>query len=140
MSLRVVLDTNVLVSGLLRPQSNPGRILRAWQTGKIQLLYSPALLDEIVSVLARPRLAKYGLNVDDAAATIDYIAELGQLVIPTQSLAVCRNPKDNHILEIALAGRADAIVSGDADLLILHPFQEIPIHSPADFLERLPIL
>jgi len=131
---RAVLDTNVFVSGLLRPQSKPGQILRAWQAGRLQLLYSPVLLDEMVTVLARPRLAKYGLLADDAVALIDYMTAFGLLVIPTQSLAVCRDPKDNHILEIALAGRADAIVSGDADLLVLHPFEGIPVLSPGDFL------
>ncbi|MBP7964434.1 MAG: putative toxin-antitoxin system toxin component, PIN family [Caldilineaceae bacterium] len=132
--MRAVLDTNVFVSGLLRPQGVPGQILRLWRTGRLHLLYSPALLDELVNVLARPRLRKYGLQSDDVRAVIDFLHEYGQLVIPTEPLAVCRDPKDNHILEIALTSRADAIVSGDADLLVLHPFQGTPILSPADFM------
>ncbi len=129
-----VVDTNVFVSGLLRPQGVPGQILRLWRAGQLHLLYSPALLDELVNVLARPRLRKYGLQPDDVRAIIDFLHEYGQLVIPTETLSVCRDPKDNHILEIAMTSRADAIVSGDDDLLVLNPFQGIPILSPADFL------
>lgn len=132
--MRVVLDTNVFVSGLLRPQSKPGQILRLWQADRLHLLYSPALLDELTSVLARPRLEKYGLSADDAFILVDYLTQFGRLVIPTHSVSVCRDPKDNHILEIAVTGGTDAVVSGDADLLVLHPFQGIPILSPADFL------
>lgn len=101
------------------------------------MLYSPTLLEELIAVVARPRLQKIGLRSEDARVVVDYVIEFGVLILPLERVTACRDPKDNHILETALAGRADAIVSGDADLLALHPFNGVPILSPTDFLTSL---
>ncbi len=135
--VRIVLDVNVVISGLLRPQGKPGHLLRLWQAGRFELLYSPALLDELIAVVIRPRLQKIGLRSEDARVVMDYVTEFGVLILPLERVNACRDPKDNHILDIALTGRADAVVSGDADLLVLHPFQKIPVLTPADFLASL---
>jgi len=136
--MRVVVDVNVFVSGLLRPQGRPGQLLRLWQSGRFDLLYSLALLEELTAVVARPRLQRLGLRPTDAHVVVEYLTEFGVLVLPAESVTVCRDPKDNHILEIALAARADAIVSGDSDLLTLHGFQGISILAPSDFLAFFP--
>ncbi len=91
-----------------------------------------------MDVLNRPRLrAKYGLRPEDAAAVLKLILLRGAEVRPTRRITVCRDPKDDKFLEVAVAGRADAIVSGDLDLLVLSPFEGIPILEPAEFLARL---
>jgi putative PIN family toxin of toxin-antitoxin system len=63
------------------------------------------------------------------------LRSLGELVVPAESVSVCRDPDDNRILEAAVAGRADYIVTGDADLLSMQSFQQIPIVTVSDFLE-----
>ena len=103
-----------------------------------QLLYSDPLLAELAEVLARPRLrAKYGLTTEDIATVLSLILPRGEPVVPARRIDVCRDPTDNMVLEAAVAGQADAIVSGDEDLLTLSPFEAIPILSPATFLRLL---
>ena len=89
-------------------------------------------------MLARPRLrAKYGLTTEDVATVLSLILLRGEPVVPARRIDVCRDPTDNMVLEAAVAGQADAIVSGDKDLLTLNPFQGISILSPAAFLRML---
>jgi hypothetical protein len=89
-------------------------------------------------VLARPRLpAKYGLTTEDIATVLSLILLRGEPVVPARRIGVCRDPNDNMVLEAAVAGKVDAIVSGDEDLLTLSPFEGIPVLSPAAFLRRL---
>jgi putative PIN family toxin of toxin-antitoxin system len=137
--VRVVLDTGVLISGLIRPHGTPGQILERLRSGYIQVVYSIPILLEVIDVLGRPRLRrKYGIQVEDAAALINLIRLRGDLVSPNQQLVdICRDPRDNKFLDVALSGQVEAIVSGDQDLLALHPFQGIPILSPKSFLDLL---
>lgn len=123
--MRVVLDTNIIVSALIRPGGGLGPVLRGLRDGEYTMLYAQQSLDELVDVLARPRIGgKYGLTDDDA-------------VVVSQEIVACRDPKDDLFLSVAVSGQADAIVSGDEDLLVLHPFEGISILSPAEFLTRL---
>jgi len=80
---------------------------------------------------------KYHIEPDDTGAVINLIRLRGDLAVPVRIVTICRDPKDDKFLEAALAGRADCIVSGDADLLNLTPFEDIPILRPAEFLARL---
>jgi uncharacterized protein len=102
------------------------------------LLYSPGLLAEILNVLRRDRFrTKYGIQEEDLESLLILLVLRGKEVLPSTRIEACRDPKDDQILEIALDGKADIIVTGDDDLLVLHPFQGIPIVGPAEFLARL---
>jgi putative PIN family toxin of toxin-antitoxin system len=129
---RVVFDTNVLVSAALSPESVPGRALTAAE-GTSALLASAATFEELESVLSRPKFGKL-LSID---ARLNYVRRYRAIAEPVQSMssiAVCRDPRDNKFLEVAVDGHADVIVSGDEDLLLLDPFQGIRILTPQSFL------
>ncbi len=136
--MRVVIDTNILVRALIMPHGSVGPVLRRLRHGEYTLLYSPSLLEELTDVLNRPRIRdKYGLSETDIATLLRLILLRGEPVTPAQPITACRDPKDNKFLEVAVAGQAEALVSGDEDLLALHPFEGVPIIPPAEFLRRL---
>ena len=136
--MRAVIDTNILVRAVLRPRGAVGMVLSRLRHGGYVLLYSQALLDELVDVLNRPRIRqKYHLVEQDIATVIRLVLLRGEVVAPTAHYAMCRDPKDNKVLDVAVAGRADVIVSADKDLLTLHPFAGIPIVSPGAFMQKL---
>jgi len=136
--MRAVIDTGVFVSALIHRQGTTGDVLRFLRDGRFTAIYTTDLLVEIIDVLGRAHFrTKYHIEPDDITALINLIRLRGELVTPTQKVTVCRDPKDDKFLEAALAAQTDCIVSGDADLLVLTPFQEIPILRPAEFLARL---
>ena len=135
--MRVVLDVNVWISGLLWG-GIPGQVLRLARSQKITILASEALSLELETTLRRekfqPRLQKRGYTVDDLMSVAKRFSEL----YPNTNVEIAelRDPKDNKILAVALAANAEAIVTGDLDLLVLKEFQGIPIVTPQDFLSR----
>jgi len=137
--MRLVLDTNVVMSGLLW-RGKPHEILQIAmrQRSSHQIYSSPVLLEELTEVIARPaftkRMALIGKSPQEILA--DYL-EVVELAEPTQIQAVSRDPDDDHVLACAVTAKADLIVSGDKDLLDLHEHQGIPILAPADALQRL---
>lgn len=116
-----VVDTNILVSGLLRPGGHPRRLLRAWYDQAFTLLVSPALVAEYTRVLARPRLrVRYGLDPAAAADFLALVERRGMVITPRVPLPLAvRDPKDDMVLAAALGGAADYLVTGDDDLLSL---------------------
>jgi putative PIN family toxin of toxin-antitoxin system len=136
--MRAVVDTGVFVSALIRRQGTTGDVLLALRDERFTAIYTTDILVEIIDVLGRTKFrTKYHIEPDDITELINLIRLRGELVVPTQTVSVCRDPKDNKFLEAALAVQTDCIVSGDADLLVLTPFQDIPILRPAEFLARL---
>jgi uncharacterized protein len=136
--MRVVVDTGVLVSGLIRPQGTIGEVLRALRDGRFVTVYSTAMMVEMIDVLGRSRFrAKYHIQLDDITALINLVRLRGELVIPQRMITACRDPKDDKFLEAALAGQVEILTTGDADLLELHPFEGIAILRPAEFLANL---
>ncbi|HLC03497.1 MAG TPA: putative toxin-antitoxin system toxin component, PIN family [Anaerolineales bacterium] len=136
--IRAVIDPSILVRALIKPQGTVGPVLEGLRNAAYQLLYSDPLVTELADVLARPRLrAKYGLTPEDVATVLSLILLRGEPVVPARRIDVCRDPTANMVLEAGIAGQADAIVSGDKDLLTLDPFEGIPILSPAAFLRML---
>lgn len=132
--MRAVVDTNVLISRLLLPSSAPARALRHI-IDHGQLLASDATLTELAEVLSRDKFDRYV----DLADRHEFFRELLRVVVRipiTHIVHVCRDPKDDKFLELAVNGRADLVVTGDSDLLVLSPFQQIPIITPASYLAR----
>ena len=131
-NIRAVLDTNVAVSAALLPQSTPRRafdlVLRHGAS-----LISIATLAELNEVLRRPRFDRY-LTEEERLEFLAAVVRESELVEVTAVVSVCRDPKDDKFLELALSGAATHIISGDNDLLALHPFREIAILSPQDFV------
>ena len=136
--MRAVIDTGVFVSALIRKQGTTGDVLRALRDGRFTAIYTTDIVVEIIDVLGRAKFRmKYHIEPDDITALVNLIRLRGELVTPTQKVTACRDPKDDKFLEAALVAKADCIVSGDADLLVLNPFEDIPILRPSEFLARL---
>ena len=135
---RAIIDTNILIRALIKPQGTVGPVLTRLRNGDYKLLYAEPLLDELVAKLALPRIRdKYHLADDDVETVLALILLRGEPVMPQRRITACRDPKDNIVLEVAVAGEADYIVTGDEDLLVLYPFGGIPIVGPAEFLKAL---
>ena len=132
--LRVVFDTSVIVSAVLLPRSIPRRVFdRARDEGKI--LISEETIDELNTVLRRDRFERYVTAVQ----RLEFLAELiekAEWVHVTEVVFECRDPKDDKFLELAVSGRATHLISGDKDLLVLHPFRGIQIATPKMFLTQ----
>lgn len=130
--MRWVFDTNTLVSHLLLPGSVPNRaVALALQMG--QLLVSDETLGELEEVLSRPKFNKY-LSTSERRKFFQLLGRVAVYVPTIRSVQVCRDAKDDKFLSVAVNGSADAIISGDKDLLSLNPFLGIPILTPAGFL------
>ncbi len=131
-------DTNIFIRALIKPQGSVGPVLTRLRDGDYILLYAELLLDELLAKLALPRIrAKYHLSDEDVETVLALILLRGEPITPNRRITACRDPKDNIVLEVAVAGQADFIVTGDNDLLVLHPFEGIPIVGPSEFLEAL---
>ena len=134
----LVLDTNVLISALLWP-GMPTRLIDLASEGEIQLFTSRALLDELSETLLRPKfiraVAATGLS---AATLVKHYQRLAQSVTARKlTQQICRDADDDAILACALAAHAEMIVTGDKDLLVLHPFRGVDILNPAEAVRRV---
>jgi putative PIN family toxin of toxin-antitoxin system len=130
--MRVVLDTNVLVSAALKRISTPAAAVGAVERGGV-LLKSLATERQLFDVVARPYFVP--LIGHETREWLQNLTSAAELVTVTERIAACRDPTDDKFLEPAVSGRADVIVSGDADLLALGPFRGIPIIPPAAFVQ-----
>ena len=128
----IVLDASTLVSAAIGRGSVPDRAVRhAFAAGSVAI--SEPVMSELLDVFARPRLARF-INPVLREEVISLLDGLGTFYEPTAVVTDCKDPKDNKYLELALAADADAIVTGDAHLLVLHPWRGISILRPADYL------
>jgi putative PIN family toxin of toxin-antitoxin system len=132
--LRVVLDTNVLVSGLAYPGSVPGRIVSVWRQGGLDVVLSRYILDEMSRVLSR--LSRISLSSGEIRDLVDSFMFLADIVEPDGGRdASLRDPADQQVLlGTLLASKADYLITGDKDLLALA--EKYPIVTPATFWER----
>ena len=135
--MRVVLDTNVLVSGLMLPESVPGKIVAAWRGTQFELVLSEPLLDEIGRVLSYPGIqARLGWGKDEIANFLLLLRFKTDVVdIAPEKGRRTRDPGDDPVLATLLASGADCLVSGDGDLLAL--WDRYPVLTPADFARRI---
>lgn len=128
----IVLDATTLVSATFRREGIPARaVRRALRSDRVAV--SEAVLAELLDVLDRPRLARF-IDPELRAELVGQLDTLGVFFAPTEVVADCRDPKDDKYLELALVAAAGLIVSGDTDLLVLHPWRGVRILRPAEYL------
>lgn len=137
--MRLVLDTNVLISGVIANRL-PRRLVEGALAGEFEMCTSEALLSELLDVLSRSkfaaRLERAGLTPD---AIVDDLRRIAVVVAPTDTPRVVpRDPGDDHVVAVAIAGQADLIASGDKrDLLSMGSIEGIPIVTAREAVERL---
>ncbi|HZH96408.1 MAG TPA: putative toxin-antitoxin system toxin component, PIN family [Flavisolibacter sp.] len=128
-----VFDTNSFITAALKPTSTNRRALdKAIVLG--ELAASSKTIEEFIEVLFRQKFDKYFINDNERWLIINKIESNTKIFTPSITIEDCRDPKDNKFLELAVAANASCIITGDADLLILHPFRGIPILNAVDFL------
>lgn len=137
--MRVVLDTNIIVSRFLSVHGNPALILALWEKGVFELIVTEAILAEYARVLAYPAVqSRHRLTTDEIGQAIANFRSFAVLVEPTETLdVVTDDPSDNRFLEAAVAGGCEYIVSGDPHLLTIGEYRGIAILNPAAFVALL---
>jgi putative PIN family toxin of toxin-antitoxin system len=136
--LRAVVDTNILLRAMIKPTGTVGPVIRRLRDGDYMLVYSQPLIDELLEKLALPRIRqKYHLGEQDVDDLLALIALRGELIAPTRTVKVCRDPKDDMFIEAAIAGNAAVIVTGDQDLLTLKKFESVQFITPRVFIAQL---
>jgi putative PIN family toxin of toxin-antitoxin system len=134
MKNRFVFDTNVLVSAILFPESLPAKALDvAVSEGDLYRSYVTEL--ELVRTLTKPKFVKYITESEIELAVESYL-RASKVVEVIFHIQACRDPKDNKFLDVAVSSVADCLITGDDDLLTLHPFRGVDILTPRDFCER----
>ncbi|MGH7839204.1 MAG: putative toxin-antitoxin system toxin component, PIN family [Candidatus Binataceae bacterium] len=129
--MRVVFDSNIFISALLFPGKQAEKALLRIIRGSDRLLVSKPIVDEVLQVLAR----KFARDREELARVAVLLADLGEIVRPRRRISILEDQADNRILECALAGRADQVVTGDRAMLELENFRGIPIISLRAYLE-----
>jgi uncharacterized protein len=132
---RYVFDTNVMVSALLFDESKPAQAFSA-ALDRGCILLSHSVLKELTEVLGREKLRPY-LVPEEREQFIIALLKESLFIDINETIQVCRDPEDDKILELAVNGRADCIITGDKDLLVLNPFRKIPIIRPDEFLTSI---
>ncbi len=132
----IVIDTNVFVSGVIRPYSKPAAVLRLAASGGIQLAHDLRLISEYREVLTRP---KFGLPSDAVEVLLLQIQEEGVPVVARPLNFSLPDPDDEAFLEVALSARATALVTGNKRHFPKTPYGELRILNPSEFLEMLSI-
>jgi len=131
--MRCVIDTNVFVSAIVFPSSIPRQCVDRALDQDL-LLFSDATMSELQEVLSRSKFDRYVSR--ERRLFLAQLASVAEVVPIIQLARECRDPKDDKFLEVALNGRADVIITGDEDLLELHPWRDVTILSPAAYLKR----
>jgi putative PIN family toxin of toxin-antitoxin system len=136
---RVVIDTNVLISGIIQGKGYPHKIVQSWERGDLILITSSATIEEASKVLNYPKIkTKYGLSETDIKKTLLNLVKYSVFVNDPPGLdAIKEDPSDNNILGAAMGGKADLIISGDSHLLKLKAYRGIEILTPREFCEMV---
>jgi hypothetical protein len=136
--VRAVLDSNVLVSAAISPRGAAAAVVVLWRRGGFENVASPPLLAEFARTIEYPRVTRFAaLSTAERATFVREVESGSRIVTPEIEITASRDPDDNRVLEAAVTGRVDYIVSGDRDLLDLESFEGIPIVPPRRFLEIL---
>ena len=133
---RVALDTNVLISAALQPNGSPRAVVEVIRAARGVLLFSDETFAELQTRLHRAKFDKY-VSHNSRAMFLVQLEGVAEWVSIIGAKLGCRDREDDKLLETALMGEADCIVTGDQDLQVMSPFHQIPILSPADFLAQI---
>lgn len=128
----LVLHANVLISRIISP-GRPAARLVDWALLERDIVVSQPLLTELNAVLSRPKFSKY-IDPEGRLAFLAALTGVAKSVELTETVVACRDPADDHILSLALSAKSRLIVSGDRDLLVLHPFRDVSILRPMQVL------
>jgi len=134
--MRTVIDTGVIVSALLLPRGVPRQAYDA-AAARGKLLVSEETVAELDEVLLRPKFDKY-VSQESRLEFLAAMVQEAEKVMVRDTITACRDAKDNKFLELAVSGNAGQIITGDQDLLVLHPFRGIAIVTPQAFLTIRP--
>jgi putative PIN family toxin of toxin-antitoxin system len=129
--MKVVFDTNIFVAALVFPGGRAEAAMHRILDGSDELLISPAILDEVLRVLAE----KFARDKEELSRVAVLLGDMAEVVRPRRSIHVLADEPDNRILECAVAGGADRVVTGDKGMLALGSFQDIPIVPLKSYLE-----
>ena len=132
-SLRGVFDSNVLVSAALLA-GVPRRAFDKLLDNGTVLVSFPVLL-ELADVLNRPKFDEYVTHDERMRFMVSFL-KVAEMIEIDETITVCRDPKDDKLLELAVCGNADFLITGDKDLLILNPFRGVEIITPREFLDK----
>lgn len=134
---RVVLDTNVLISGIIQKSGFPYKVVKSWEKDNLILITSLTMIEEAKKVLNYPKIKeKFGLEEDEIKQIILNLARYSTLIDNPPTLDVIKeDPEDNKVLSVAIEGKADYIVSGDSHLLGLKSYKGIEIITPRRLCE-----
>lgn len=130
--LRVVVDTNIFISFLI--SNSFSKFDKYLKEDKIQLLFSDELLNEFLSVIKRPKLKKYFAD-KDVKLLLEGVQHHAQFIEVKSSLNICRDEKDNFLLALCVDGKANYLLTGDDDLLVLKKVKQTRIIKMADFFK-----
>ena len=133
--MRAVIDTNVLISAVFWT-GKPKLLLNRVRKGQLVFVTSQVLLNELRQILIRTD-KPFRVSDEEAKRILNSITELAEIVQPSSSVTACRDEQDNRVLECAVDGKADWIITGDRHLLELQSFQKVTIGTVADFLSCL---
>ena len=128
---KVIFDTNILISFLIT--KNHSDIDDLVFNGKIKLVFSIELLDEFITVISRPKFKKY-FSKKDTENLLNLFDTYGKLITVKQEVTGCRDPKDNFLLSLAVESKADYLITGDSDLLIMEKIRETDILTWKEFI------
>ncbi len=133
--LNVVIDTNIFLSALLGSKTCR-KILDAFLEEKFDICISSELLDEFIETTGKEKFKDF-ITLVEIKKLVSLLKTDINLVISLEKVSICRDPKDNIVLECGVAGKVDFIVTGDKDLLSLKTFRSIRILTPKQFITRL---
>ncbi len=129
--MKVVFDTNIFISAFAIPGGSAEKAILKIIENDIHLVISKAIIHELLDVLAR----KFGRDAEELARVAVYLSELGEMVSPKRKIKILKDDPDNRILECAIAGRADMIVTGDQAMLRLGEYEGVRIITLKEFLQ-----
>jgi len=130
---RIVLDTNIFIYFLISGSFN--KLEKLLKLNKVKLLFSEELLEEFLKVISRPKFKKY-FSDKDVTNLLNHIHEYADLIEVHSQVTVCRDKKDNFLLSLCYDGKADFLITGDEDLLVLKKYKRTSIVKIAEYLNK----
>ncbi len=131
---KIILDTNLWISFLISKKFN--QIDKLIENKEITIIFSDELIEEFIDVVSRPKFKKY-FSKKDIEKVLEYFDQFGELTNVKSNIQICRDEKDNFLLNLSVDSDADYLISGDKDLLVLEKIEETKIMTFADFIEDI---